>query len=340
MSNIRLCVYPRPQGVGGMVSFQARLLAGLQRRGVEVVTDLKETPYTSVLIIGGTRNLAGLRRLKRSGIPIVQRLDGMNWLQRKRPTGLRHFLRAEMGNLLLAYIRSLLATHLVYQSVFAQKWWERSQGIPSVPTRIIYNGVDLNEFTPQGPGTPPEKRWRILLVEGSLGGGYEMGMESAVALAEGLEKRIERGVELMIAGRVSDRARRTWDEKSHIPILWPGLVPGEDIPALDRAAHLLYSADIHPACPNAVIEALACGLPVVSFDTGALPELVTGEAGRLAPYGTDAWKLEPPNIDGLVRAAAGLLDDLPRHRAAARQRAEQTFDLERMLDEYVAVLSG
>ncbi len=322
-----------------MVSFQARLLAGLRGRGVDYTTDLYDMPFTSVLIIGGTRHLGSLWRLKRAGIPIVQRLDGMNWLQRKRATGLRHFLRAEWGNFLLAHIRSHLATHLVYQSDFARNWWEKVYGRPAIPSHVIYNGVDLNEFTPRGPEKPPAGRWRILLVEGTLGGGYEMGMESAVGLVETLAQRSAHTVELMVAGRVPEEARMAWNRKASIPIQWAGLVRREEIPALDRAAHLLYSADIHPACPNAVIEALACGLPVVSFDTGALAELVTGDAGRLAAYGGDAWRLEPPDVDGLADAAGFLLADLPRHRAAARARAEEAFGLARMLDEYLAALN-
>lgn len=338
MSKVRICVYPQPLGVGGMVSFQARLLAGLEKRGVDFTTDLLDTPYSAVLVIGGTRHLGGLRRSKQAGIPIVQRLDGMNWLHRKRATGLRHFLRAEWGNFLLAFIRSRLATRLVYQSTFARNWWEKEHGTPAIPSRVIYNGVDLNEFTPHGPEKPPAVHWRILLVEGTLGGGYEMGMESAVGLAETLAHSSGRAVELMVAGRVPDGARMAWSRRTTIPIRWAGLVGRADIPALDRAAHLLYSADIHPACPNAVIEALACGLPVVAFETGALAELVTGDAGRLADYGGDAWRLERPDVDGLAEAAGFLLADLPRHRKAARRRAEQAFGLERMLDEYLAVL--
>lgn len=321
-----------------MVSFQARFLAGLRRRGIEAAIDLNDPPYSAVLIIGGTRRLSSLRRILRSGIPIVQRLDGMNWLHRKTPTGLRHFLRAEWGNWLLAFIRARLASALVYQSNFAQDWWERIHGTPATPKRVIYNGVDLDEFTPHGPEKPPSDRWRIIMVEGTLGGGYEMGMESAVTLAETLEKKENRKVELMVAGRVPVPARQAWSEKSSVPIRWAGLVERAEIPTLDRAAHLLYSADIHPACPNAVIEALACGLPVVSYDTGALAEIVQGDAGRLAPYGADAWRLERPDVDGLAGAAAALLDDLARHRAAARRRAEEAFGLERMLDKYLAAL--
>jgi glycosyltransferase involved in cell wall biosynthesis len=89
-----------------------------------------------------------------------------------------------------------------------------------------------------------------------------------------------------------------------------------------------------------VIEALACGLPVVSFDTGALSELVTGDAGRIVAYGGDPWRLDPPDVDGLARAASELLGDLPRFRLAARQRAEAAFGLDDMVQAYLDVLLG
>jgi len=84
-----------------------------------------------------------------------------------------------------------------------------------------------------------------------------------------------------------------------------GLIPRDAIPALDRSAHLLYSADLNAACPNSVIEALACGLPVAGFATGALPELVTGDSGRLVPYGGDPWKLDTPAVPALVEGGEG-----------------------------------
>jgi glycosyltransferase involved in cell wall biosynthesis len=87
-----------------------------------------------------------------------------------------------------------------------------------------------------------------------------------------------------------------------------------------------------------VIEALACGLPVVSFDTGSLSELVQGDAGRLVPYGANPWKLETPDIPALADATVEALDDQPRFRASARERAENVFDLEHMVDAYLKVL--
>ena len=346
-SHKRVCLVPQLSGVGGMVSFQHKLAAGLAARGVRVCFDLSDHPYDAVLVIGGTRQVAELWRARRRGIRIVQRLDGMNWVHRRRRTGVRHFLRAETGNWLLAYIRSRLADHIVYQSDFSQRWWERVHGPTRVGSSVIYNGVDLSLYTPQGPHERPEGGYRVLLVEGSLMGGYEMGLEVAVALVNRLASRLESvhslpeggAVELMVAGRVSPEVRDRWSSRVQgASLCWAGLVPRERIPDLDRSAHLLYSADINAACPNSVIEALACGLPVLAYDTGALPELVSPGAGRIVPYGGDPWRLDPPDTSALVEGGLEVLEGGQKVRLAARARAEAAFGLDQMVERYLAAL--
>ena len=335
-----------------MVSFRYKLAAGLQARGVRVCDGLNDPPYDAVLVIGGTKRLGALWRLRRDGIPIVQRLDGMNWLHRLRRkttgTGWRHFTRAEYGNFILSTIRARLASHVVYQSEFVRGWWERARGSTPVPSTVIYNGVDLASYTPVGPQSPPHDRYRVLLVEGSLMGGYEQGLQVAVDLARKLadEHRIgdDRPVELMVLGRVAAELRSKFDNLLEscpgASLAWVGLVPREHIPDFDRAAHILFSADINAACPNSVIEALGCGLPVVSFDTGALPELVKGDAGRLAPYGGDPWQLDDPDVGALAQAVVEVLHDQDRFCAAARERAKEAFNLETMVEKYLEVIKG
>jgi glycosyltransferase involved in cell wall biosynthesis len=339
-----------------MVSFQYKLADGLRARGVQVCQDLSDTPYQAVLVIGGTRDLAGLWRARRRGIPVVQRLDGMNWLHRLaglRRDGWRHYLRAEYGNRLLALIRSRLASRLVYQSEFARRWWERVHGTLPVENQVIYNGVDLNSYSPTGAGAPPLDRCRLLMVEGSLMGGYEQGLQAAVDLSVRLAALLAapgcpveaRTVELTVAGRVSESVQRLWKSRLQqargalpVSLSWAGLVPLEQIPQLDRSAHLLYSSDIHPACPNSVIEAMACGLPVVAFDTGALPEMVLGDSGLVVPYGGDPWQLDPPDVAALAQAALVVLGEQPRFRIGARLRAEAAFGLDRMVENYLDFL--
>jgi len=348
---MKVCLVPRVRGVGGMVSFRDRLMAVFERWGVEVTQDLRDEPYQAVLVIGGTRQLSKLWRVRQRGIPIVQRLDGLNWLHRLppgvRPTSLslRHRLRAELANLTLAMIRRHLATAVVYQSRFAKGWWERMYGETRLPNRVIYNGVDLDRFTPQGEHQRPTDRLRVLMVEGSLGGGYEWGLGVAVQFLQELSalqgewgKRYPQGLEFMVVGQVAEAVRRAWDRSRGVQIHWRGRVAPAEIPFLDRSAHFLYSSDVHPACPNAVIEALACGLPVLAFETGALPELVSESCGRVVPYGGDAWRLQPPDIPALARAGVEIALQQEQMRPAARARAEACFDVQEMAKAYAEVL--
>lgn len=335
MAARRLCFASRVSGIAGPASFQRRLAEGLARRNVECLFDLQESACDAVLVIGGSRHLAGLRRARRRGVPVVQRLDGRNWIHRRRRTGLRHYLRAEWNNRLLRLVRDRLATAVVYQSEFARRWWERDCGIAPVASAVVHNGVDLERYSPGGDG-PPSDRRRLLVVEGRFEGGYDLGIGWALELAGRLARGGGPPVEIVFAG--ARRARSPRPDRSGVSVVWLGVMPPDEIPNLDRSAHLLFSSDLHPACPNAVIEALACGLPVVAFDTGALAELVQGDAGRLVPYGGDPWWIEPPDLDGLAAAARHVLEDQPRFRAAARRQAEAGFSLERMVAGYLEVL--
>ena len=334
----RLCLVARIPGVAGPASFQRRLAQALQRRGIGVSYGLDDLPYQAVLVIGGTRRLAALWRARRRGVPIVQRLNGINWIHRVRRTGLSHFLRAELNNAVLRLIRDRMADRVVYQSEFARAWWERRYGPPPVPSTVVYNGVPLGLFRPEGDADRPSDHARLLVVEGNLAGGYEVGLEWAVALARRLQEKHALKVELAVAGRVGEDLKEVWRGRSGVDLCWLGLVPPEAIPALDRSAHLLFAADLHPACPNAVLEALACGLPTIAFATGALPEIIVGDAGRLVPYGGDPWRVDPPDIAGLAEAAREVLKDQPRFRAGARARAEAAFGLEAMAHGYLAAL--
>ena len=334
MKNI--CVLPVVHS-GGMASFRLKFEDGLNRRGLMVSRE-PQGDVDAILIIAGTRNLLSLWQAKRRGVRIVQRLDGINWLHRQKYTGVRHFLRAEYGNLILALIRKKIAAHIVYQSQFSKTWWETWYGPTSAPSTVIHNGVDLQRYSPDGSHQRPADRFRILVVEGSLGGGYDVGVKNAIQLTEMLAARYQQPVELMAVGRISQGLRMRLQAETRIPIVWTGSVSREQIPEIDRSAHLLFSSDLNPACPNAVIEALACGLPVAAFDTGALNELVTPDSGRVVPYGGNVWKLDPPDIPALAAAAVEILQLQDRFRAGARARAESAFDLEIMIERYLEVL--
>jgi glycosyltransferase involved in cell wall biosynthesis len=338
MTPRRLCLVSRIPGVAGPAGFQRRLAEVLTRRGIGLTYDLEDQPYDAALVIGGTRHLGSLLAARRRGVPVVQRLNGMNWIHRRRWTGLRHAVRAEANNLVLQFIRRRVATRIVYQSEFARRWWERAHGPAPASASVVLNGVPLDLYSPAGPEKPPPDRIRLLVVEANLAGGYDIGLTWALDLARRMQAQGAKPVELVIAGRVPPALRARTEREGGSGLSWQGVVAPEAIPSLDRSAHLLFASDVMPACPNAVVEALACGLPVVSFDTGALSELVTPEAGRIVGYGGDAWRLEPPRIEALTSAALEVVAAGEAMRRGARWRAEAGLDVETMADGYLSAL--
>jgi len=334
----RICILPYADGLGGITSFRIKFEDGLRARGVDVTYDPTQSP-DAILTIAGTRKILHLWKARSLGTRIIQRLDGINWIHKKRTTGLRHYLRAEYANLILSFIRSRIATGIIYQSRFSCNWWEDWYGKTKSQSHIIHNGVDLNTYSPLDirviPSAPP---YKILILEGSFGGGYENGLDNAVHLAETLVEKHGIPVELMVVGKIKEVHQRKVMSETHIQIQWMGSVPREQIASIDRSAHVLFSGDLNAACPNSVIEAMACGLPVASFDTGALNELVLGDSGRLVAYGSDPWNVEQPDIPALADATAEILHNQTRFRQQARAQAEEKLGLDKMVDAYLKVL--
>ncbi len=333
----RICIVPQVEGTGGVTSFRLKFENGLRARGVDVTYDLSE-PAEAVLVLAGTRHLLSLRRARQRGARIVQRLDGLNWVHRVRWAGLRYTVRAIYGNANLSFIRARLADHVIYQSQFIKHWWEEWYRPTFTPSSVILNGVDLTRYTPQGLHERPSSHYRMLVVEGSMAGAQNAGLLHAARLADMLSKKFK--IELTIVGRVDERTKSKLRDETAFRIRFMDTITREQIPWMMRSSHLLFSAEVNPPCPNSVIEALACGLPVVGFYTGSLPEIVQGDAGRLVPYGADQWKLQEPDIPMLAEVAAEVLQNQPQFRKAARERAELALGVGKMVEEYLKVLLG
>lgn len=101
-----------------------------------------------------------------------------------------------------------------------------------------------------------------------------------------------------------------------------------DVPDLLRASDLFVHPSREEGFSNAILEAMAAGLPVVTCDVGGNPEaVVDGETGRLVP---------PRNAAAFASAVAELLADPEKRKAmgaAGRHRATERFSLDRMVGE-------
>jgi glycosyltransferase involved in cell wall biosynthesis len=83
-----------------------------------------------------------------------------------------------------------------------------------------------------------------------------------------------------------------------------------------------------------VIEAMACGLPVVYPASGGTVELVGAEAGVGVPHDDSFERDTPPPAEALAEAVAAVLGERERYAAAARRRAAARFALGPWLDRH------
>jgi glycosyltransferase involved in cell wall biosynthesis len=128
-------------------------------------------------------------------------------------------------------------------------------------------------------------------------------------------------------------------ESKNIEITWGGVISRLDIAEQLRKADLFFSAELNPPCPNSVIEAMASGLPVASFESGAIRELVSEDCGIISPYGGNIWKMEPANTELMADMLPGKLQNRILLGKNARTRAVQMFGLDQMVEKYLNVLA-
>jgi glycosyltransferase involved in cell wall biosynthesis len=236
---------------------------------------------------------------------------------------------------MMRLVRSSLADHIVYQSHFVENVWNAAHGAAKVPSTIIHNAVDLTRFCPHGPRYQSWADICVISVEGSQG---LDPFDIAIELARQLE---ETGLttELLVFGKPWGDAETRFTRFPFAQFMGP--VSNAELPYYYRGSAVYVLTDMLDAgCPNSVLEALACGTPVLGYAVGVLPELLAGSAGRCICYCGDPWKGEPPgNREGMATAALELLCEFNRFRDGARRLAEERYGLERMVDGYVRVLS-
>lgn len=331
-------IIPDVRGLGGPASFHQKLVQGLIKRGIRITYELSEKDLVSVLVIAGSRHLRTLSNVRSRGIPIIQRLNGMNWVHRVRYTGIKHYLRSEVNNWILQFIRKNLATRIVYQSQFSQQWWDRVYKPVEKPVCSVYNGVDLEKYKPPDVIPALNGSVRVMVVEGHLKNGLEQGLYNAACALSHWQSYNSHQVTLVAAGEIPPHVRMRVEGQLPGRVEWLGILPREKIPNELKQSHLFFSVEMNPACPNSVIEALACGLPVVAYESGAIKELVPESSGIVLPYGSDIWKMEPVCVGDFPAAGNQLMDNLHSYRRSARETAVNRFGLDAMVDHYLEVL--
>ena len=148
-------------------------------------------------------------------------------------------------------------------------------------------------------------------------------------------------LELLIVGSMDEINQRQLDDfrrsnpqaADRIHVVGP--LPNDEMPQYMQQADILVHPRLGDWCPNTVVEAMACGLPVVCGRWGGAAEVV-GDAGRVVP--TNEWEYGEKFVEGLSQAVVHILENLNHYRTAARTRAEAKFDIRQVASAYLQAL--
>jgi glycosyltransferase involved in cell wall biosynthesis len=208
-------------------------------------------------------------------------------------------------------------------------------GAPADRVRIIPNAVAIPN--------PPSTTRRQLLAElglpenarliGLVGRLWPQKRVKDAIWAADLLKVIRDDVHLLIVG---DGPQRAALERFRDLVCIRGKVHflGErgDVPRLLPHFDMLWSTSGYEGQSNAILEAMACGVPVVATDIPGTRELVVpGETGYLLPVGDRA---------AFCKFSERLLNDAAlagRFSAAARQRVQSEFSVDKMIERHVGL---
>jgi len=176
----------------------------------------------------------------------------------------------------------------------------------------VYNGIDMGDFT----FNPDRGEYLLLILCG------DNGPKEAIEIARKTQKK------LVVASAVHDD---DYFKKYVEPYIDGGNVSyfgGVVLEKLDEllggACALLHRTNIGEPLAMSVIESMACGTPVVAFNNGSMPELIThGKNGFLVS-----------NVDEAV-SAIGRIGDIDRKECL--RIVEERFTAEKMVDGYMRV---
>jgi glycosyltransferase involved in cell wall biosynthesis len=289
-----------PAPSGGGHQFLRALVGDLRARGLAVEENRISGGTPACLLNSFNFDSHRLRRFSTRGVRMVHRVDGPIGVYRGYDDG---------TDRRIVQVNRALADATVLQSRYSlEKHLEL--GLELESPVVIPNAVDATIFHPPESWRPLSGR-RLRIVATSWSDNPRKGADTLRWLDEHLDDERH---ELTFVGRTSvafERARVV------------GPVASEPLAELLREHDVYVAASRDDPCSNALLEALACGLPVAYLRSGGHPELVA-EGG----IGFDA----PEELPAVLDRLAAEIDE--------RRNGIHLVPLADVADRYLEVLRG
>jgi glycosyltransferase involved in cell wall biosynthesis len=263
--------YSPPPG-GGSHQFTKALWDEFEQRGLRVELNTISATTQACIFNASIFSVDRLRKLYKESCRMVHRVDGPVGIYRGWDDG---------TDSLIQQLNKEFADVTIFQSHYS---WRKYQemGLVFKSPCVIKNAVNPQFFHPRGRVRFDRQR-KIRLLSFSWSDNPNKG----TATYKWLENHLD-----------WDRFEYTFVGRSQIPFERLHVIPpvnSEQLASILRHHDIYVTASLHESCSNSILEALACGLPVIYVKSGSNAEVV-GEAG----YGFDSQEEIPELLKKLV----------------------------------------
>ncbi len=211
--------------------------------------------------------------------------------------------------------------------VTPSKWLEsmtKRSFLRDYSIKVINNGIDLNVFKPTQNNFKKQYNCesKYLLLGVALGWDERKGLDVFVELS----KRLSDEYKIVLVGtnEKNDKAL----PKNIISI--HSTENQVELAKIYSASDLFVNPTREENYPTVNMESLACGTPVLTFNTGGSPEIIDSSCGSV---------VEKNNIDALEREIIRICKTMPYSKEACLKKAEN-FDINKRLKEYIDLYGG
>jgi glycosyltransferase involved in cell wall biosynthesis len=341
---MRILLSPLPRSWGGPGIFQVRTARELARRGYRLTSFLHHyvgigiPRWDAAFMLGCPRFRD---RILRSGKPFVTTMGKPAVREEMRAAGrpyLPAFARQEME--MLRVLR--ISPKVVFISHHALEVWQDLFGREGVPFleegryRVIHHGVDTEAFRPPAEGGPAQQDGPFCLgTVGAMRNPYRLRTFFQTSALLGFDHRL-----LLVGSMDSDcaqeYARATRDPRVASRTRYVPWIQADSLPPYYHQMHCLFHPVDHESCSNVVIEALACGVPVVIPAHGAPQEFLLPRGG--IAVATRQFSYDDEFCRRMADAVSKIREDWRSFAVGARAMALQNLDIRRRVADYLDFL--
>jgi glycosyltransferase involved in cell wall biosynthesis len=270
------------------------------RHGVSLIAGPLDAHSSMLHVHGGARIGGDLKDLERFGKPVVR---------------FTRYLLQRIHAVIIILSTRMHEYLIVHDFTFTD-------------VQLIPNGVDTTRFYPQTADASDSQRSQTVVCAARLR--YEKGIDVLLQAWYLVHKELP-AARLIIAGagplqvQLADMTKALNLGES---VEFVGLQ--SDVSAVLHRGSIATLASRWEGMPNAILEAMACGLPCVATRVSGTEDIIT--------HGVNGLLVEPEDYQGMAQALLTLLRDPARTSAyskAARETIEQDYALEHITDLYL-----